>query len=98
LLDSEELVDQLSKLALTDEAKRIRKKTYNMDPQQLRAVINAAVSAALKVQREDFENKLEEVTNKFTASTISAPEIAVSQGNMFFGDKQQQLHMNYSES
>jgi len=31
--ESEELVDQLGKLALTDKAERIRKKTYNMDPQ-----------------------------------------------------------------
>ncbi|KAH8338741.1 hypothetical protein KR059_000834, partial [Drosophila kikkawai] len=48
-----------------------------MDPEQLQSIINAVVVAALKVQREDFEAKLKEVTDKLTATTESAPEITI---------------------
>ncbi|KAH8259095.1 hypothetical protein KR026_004053, partial [Drosophila bipectinata] len=48
-----------------------------MDPQQLQAIINAAVSSALQVHKQEFEEKLQKVTDRFSAATLSAPDIAV---------------------
>ncbi|KAH8339512.1 hypothetical protein KR059_004185, partial [Drosophila kikkawai] len=71
---SEDLVNQLSKLVLTEDTDELkRQKKYSMAPEQLQSIINVVVVAALKVQREDFEAKLKAVT----ATTESAPEIAI---------------------
>lgn len=44
-----------------------------MNEQQLQGIIYAAVSAALQVQRKEFEARIEQLTNQFT--TVTAPEI-----------------------
>ena len=41
----------------------------------MQGIINAAVSAALQVQKKDFEAMLEQLTNQFQSTTVTAPEI-----------------------
>ncbi|KAH8278333.1 hypothetical protein KR026_003200, partial [Drosophila bipectinata] len=76
--ESDELAEHFNKLVLQkkrSDSERLR--ASMMDPQQLQAIISAAVSAALQAQKADFEIKLKQATDQFRAVTLSVPDVVV---------------------
>ncbi|KAH8333224.1 hypothetical protein KR067_005408, partial [Drosophila pandora] len=74
--DSDDLIERFNRLVLEKKrADRERLGVSTMDPQHLQAIISAAVTAALQAQKEDFEEKLKQATDKFKAATLSIPEV-----------------------
>lgn len=45
-----------------------------MDPDQIKAIIEAAVSSALAIQKADFNRRLQAVTDQLQAARVQAPE------------------------
>lgn len=43
--------------------------------EHLRVLVDIAISAALKVQREEFERQIDDIKNKFNTFSVSTPEI-----------------------
>ena len=71
-LETNELLDRLNSQLLA--SNRI-KRGQEMNKQQLQGIINAAVSAALLVQRKYLEARLEQLSNQFQSISVAATEI-----------------------
>ncbi len=71
-LETNELLDRLNNQLLA--SKRINR-GQDMNEQQLQGIVNAAVSAALQVQRKEFEARIEQLTNQFQSTSVTDPEI-----------------------
>ncbi|KAH8271119.1 hypothetical protein KR044_011369, partial [Drosophila immigrans] len=76
--ESNDLSELFNKLVLEKKKSDFEQlRASTMDPQQLQAIISAAVAAALQAQKEDFEVKLKQATDQFRAVALSVPEVVV---------------------